>query len=44
MRANMGSLRKVTHSGVGSASLAVQLTLDTLFSMLMRLAICSSFD
>ena len=32
------------YSGVGSASLAIQLTLDTLFSMLMRLAINSSFD
>jgi hypothetical protein len=32
------------YSGVGSASLAIQLTLDTLASMLMRLAINSSFD
>lgn len=32
------------YSGVGSASLAIQLTLETLASMLMRLAINSSFD
>lgn len=32
------------YSGVGSASLAIQLTLETVVSMLMRLAINSSFD
>lgn len=32
------------YSGVGSASLATQLTLETLVSILIRLAINSSFD
>ncbi len=35
--------RHAAHSINGSASFAVQLTLEMLFSMLIRLAICSSF-